>query len=315
MRLVLSSVLLGLAWFGAINIAGTIVASLMGRAAIAGGVRHASLLLSIRLLPAAASVFFVSAIFLPAHWRFEEANTRESFGLVLGAIAVVAASVLLRSVFRAIHTAWRGHRLLVAARRTATPLADCNALAVRGLRGVSLAGVLRPQILVGRDALDALSAAELDAAISHEVAHRRSRDNLKRFLLHCSPDLFGLLPIARRLEARWEAEAECQADAAAVGGDDRRGVVLASALVKVARLKSRGATIVPTPAWSAFHVPTLLEMRVRRLVGGNAIERSPNRPLWTPLAFAAPTAAVVIWLADLSYGLHLITEALVTHLP
>jgi hypothetical protein len=122
------------------------------------------------------------------------------------------------------------------------------------------------------------------------------------------------LPIARQLEACWEAEAECQADAAAVRGDDGRAVLLASALVKVARLKGRSG-IVPSAAWSAFHVPSLLEMRVRRLVGGTAIERSPNRRVWVPLALSAPTAAAVIWVAELSYGLHVITEALVTHLP
>ncbi len=90
--------------------------------------------------------------------------------------------------------------------------------------------------------------------------------------------------MARQLEERWQAEAECEADAHAVRGDGHRAVVLAAALVKVARLG--GVTAVPPiiPAWtsSAFHVPTLLEMRVRRLVSGSA-----------PRPAAAGTAAVV----------------------
>ena len=184
---------------------------------------------------------------------------------------------------------------------------------MRSVSGICLAGVLRPRVLVGSDALGALTDAELDVAISHEIAHRRSRDNVKRFLLFCAPDLLGALPIARRLEGAWAAEAEYRADAQAVRGDEDRAVSLASALVKVARLG--GTAALPERAWSAFHVPTLLEQRVRRLVGGRALAPA-SRARSPRLAIVAGAAApVLVWLADVSYTLHVVTEAMVTHLP
>ena len=129
--------------------------------------------------------------------------------------------------------------------------------------GVSFFGIWRPTILVGSEARAALTPDELDLAISHEIAHRQSLDNLKRFMMHVAPDLFGWTGVARELEERWQTEAECEADASAAGGDGQRAVLLASALVKVARLGGMGHLRSPSPAWSAFHVPTLLELRVR----------------------------------------------------
>src|SRR4029453_6407376 len=106
-------------------------------------------------------------------------------------------------------------------------------------------------------------------AISHETAHERSRDNLKRFLMYCAPDLFGWSRTARELEDAWQRQSEYFADDYAVMGDESRAVVLASALVKVAQLSRRTRGVAtPVPAWSAFHVPSLLETRVRRLVAG-----------------------------------------------
>jgi Zn-dependent protease with chaperone function len=260
-----------------------------------------------------ASTFFVYAFFLPAHLRFEEREVEESFGLVLGMLAVAGAAIVARSLWRAAHTIWLGRRLLQAARRIATRLDD-GTLALPGLPGISLAGIVRTNVLIGRDALHALSAAELDVAISHEMAHRRSRDNVKRFLMYCAPDVFGLLGVAQALERKWEAEAECLADSAAVDGDRQRAMLLASALVKVARLTYRGPMIVPPPAWSAFHVPTLLESRIRRLVDGD-LPRAPRGRIWLVMALAGSAAPVVVWLADLSYTLHAVTEAMVTRLP
>ncbi len=98
-----SVVLLGLAWFAAINI----VASCAVRGAapyvlrtLAG--RRGGLVLAIRLLPAALSTVFVVALFVPAHWRFEPADAQESFGVVLSGLAVVGAWLI-----GAVCTAWR----------------------------------------------------------------------------------------------------------------------------------------------------------------------------------------------------------------
>jgi Zn-dependent protease with chaperone function len=265
-------------------------------------------------MPALISGAFVVGLFLPAHLRFEPAAGEESFGFLLRLLAVRAAVLLTRSSWRALSAARTDYRLASEVRRAAVPL-DAGALEVRGFPGVSLAGILRPTILIGSDTLAALTPAELDAAISHEQAHRRSADNFKQFLMFCSPDLFGWSARARQLEDRWRAEAECQADARAAGGDDRRALVLASALVKVARLTRRSSVVVPSPAWSAFHLAALLETRVRRLTAGRAPADTGDSPRWGGLVLAAIGVATAAWFSDGSYALHQVTEAMVTHLP
>jgi beta-lactamase regulating signal transducer with metallopeptidase domain len=189
-------------------------------------------------------------------------------------------------------------------------------LELGGLPGVSLAGIWRPRIVIGPDARMALTPEELDLAISHEVAHRRSRDNLKRFLMYAAPDMFGWTRVAQQLEDRWQAEAECEADADAVRGDGDRAAVLASALVKVARLATGTGLHPVSPVWtsSAFHVPTLLELRVRRLLDGTLPPVAARRLGWSSVMLSMSVAAV-LWLAGFSDTLHTFTEALVTRLP
>jgi hypothetical protein len=314
MTLFISSALLGLAWFAAIGLASTAAAWVLGRLMLRAPTSSPALVLGVRLLPAAAACAFVLAIFLPAHWRFEPARTDESFGVVLGALAAFAFGLLARSAWRALRLGWREYRLSKLTERTASPL-DVGAFEVGGLPGVSLAGILRPRILVGSDALATLSPAELDVAISHELAHRRSRDNLKRCLIFCAPDVFGWTAVARRLEERWQAESECQADARAVQGEDHRAVVLASALVKVARLTQRRNGIAPSPAWSAFHVASLLETRVRRLVAGQVAVPAGMGKLWVLVALVTIVVAASVGLSDLSVALHTVTESMVANLP
>ncbi len=323
MRLLLSSALLGLVWFAVINAAATPVAWLLGRFMIGRpGPFGAGRLLTLRLLPAGLSSIFVLAVFLPAHWRFEPADSDESFGLVLGALAVIGLCLVLRASWRAVQAGLAGHRFAALVRRAATPeegdhAEDFALVVLNGLPGVSLAGIWKPRILIGSEARVALTPSELDLAVSHEIAHRRSKDNLKRFLMFCSPDLFGWTAVARQLEDRWQAEAECEADAHAVRGDGQRAVVLAAALVKVARLGCVGNLHPVAPAWtsSAFHVPTLLEMRVRRLVSGSAPPPvAAGKFGWSGAALSASIAAGA-WLLGFPDILHLITEAMVTRLP
>jgi len=312
-KLLVSSLLLGLAWFALLNVLASTVAWALAHVVLRRNVRPETLL-AVRLMPALMSATFVVAVFLPAHLRFEPAAREESFGFLLGSLAALGAVLLSRSLWRAISAAWNDYRLAAFARRGAVPL-DAGALEVRGFPGVSLAGILRPTILVGSDTVAALTPAELDAAICHEQAHRRSRDNFKRFLMFCAPDLFGWSATAREVEDRWQAEAECQADARAAGGDDRRALVLASALVKVARLTSRSTAVLPSPAWSAFHLAALLETRVRRLTAGRAPADAGSGRLWRGLLVAAVGIATAAWLSDGSYALHQVTESMVTHLP
>lgn len=321
MRLILSSVLLGLVWFTATNAVASAAAWLLGRSVIRrSGQSSASLLLAVRLLPAVASSVFVGAVFLPTHWRFEPVESEESFGVVLAAIATIGLVLSLRALGRAVRAGVAGRRLAEVARRAAS-LPDGHAAesairVVDGLPGVSLFGIWRPRILIGADARGALTPAELDLAIAHEVAHRRAKDNLKRLLICCAPDLFSWTRVARELEDRWQAAAECDADAHAVRGDSYRAVLLASALVKVARL-GRPASVpgVGSAAISsAFHVPTLLETRVRHLVSGGAPPPAGGHVVWSSATLSVGISAG-LWLLGLSGTIHSVTEAIVARLP
>jgi beta-lactamase regulating signal transducer with metallopeptidase domain len=239
---------------------------------------------------------------------------------VLAVVAATGLLLILRALGHAARAAFAGRRLAAVARRAAS-LRDGDPVerairVVDDLPGVSLFGIWRPRILIGTEARGVLTPAELDLAISHEVAHRRSKDNLKRFLIRCAPDLFFWTRVARDLEDRWQAAAECEADAHAVRGDSYRAVLLASALIKVARLgRTASAPRVGAAIASAFHVPTLLEMRVRRLVSGGAPPPAgAGRLVWSGATLSVGISAG-LWLLGFSDTLHSVTEAMVSYLP
>ena len=123
MRLLLSSLFLGVVWFAAVNAIASLIAWpfgawLLGRFRMQPPRRHgATVLLMARLLPSVASLVFVLAVFLPAHLRFEPAETDESFGLVLGGLAAVGLSLALRGAWRAGQWALAGHRFARLTRR------------------------------------------------------------------------------------------------------------------------------------------------------------------------------------------------------
>lgn len=307
-----NAILLTLAWFATINAGLSILAWGLGTIGLRR-VTRPGWLIAIRLLPAAGSAVFALCLFAPAHWRYEPRGTDESFGLGLHLLALAGAALLARA-------AWRLSRALRAAgdlrvstalpRLAAAP--DAEVYEVAGLTSISLAGVLRPRILVGDAARRVLTPREFEAAVAHEVAHGRFYDNWTRLAIACAPDLLGHSRTARAIERRWSALAECRADARAAGGDSARAAELASALIKVARL---GVSGTPPPVWSTLHDEPLLAERVQRLVSG-AVPPTP-RPagpgtsmIWT-LGLAALTAAGV-WTGG---ALHQLTETVAHLLP
>jgi hypothetical protein len=175
------------------------------------------------------------------------------------------------------------------------------------LPGIALAGIMRPRILVGEPARRLLSGDELDVALAHELAHQQTGDNLTRVLMRCAPDFLAGTRTARRLETLWAGEAECLADATAVGNSPTRAALLASALVKIGRIAVGGPQW--SPEWSTLHHPVLLEVRVRRLVAGTPVGRGSSR--WFRIAASLSAVAVVVaWSLGLPTELHWLTERL-----
>ncbi len=310
-EMVASSIVLALAWFAGLN---AIASALAAFAGLAIGRRDTTgrprLLLTIRLFPSVASLLFVGVMFLPSQWALEPRDANETFGVVLFCLASAGALLLVRSLARAIGVAAISRRAGSGTRR-ATERA--GVLEVEDLPGVSLTGILKPQILIGPQVVSELSVSELDVAIAHEVAHREALDNVARWFMLCAPDLLSGSAIARQLELSWHAAAESRADARAAKGDTTRAVHLASALIKVARLSAGWTGTIPAPSWSTLNDCSLLEVRVRRLVGGPAPAADPAASRFRLLAVGLGVLFIAIPL--FAAPLHRLTEALVAILP
>jgi beta-lactamase regulating signal transducer with metallopeptidase domain len=306
------TIVLALAWFACVNAIGTVLArslasALRGRSASS----RPWVLLAVRLLPASVSILFVGAMFLPAQWALEPRDTPETMGLALYAIAIVGAALLLRSARRIASVARAGDFVMSGARRH--PCDRAHTYEVDTVPGVSLAGVVRPRILIGGDVTKQLSHDELDVAIAHEIAHRDAFDNLARWCMHCAPDFLFGSAVASQLEQAWHVAAESRADARAIGGNSTRAVHLASALIKVARLSAVHSDRVSVPAWSTLNDSELLEWRVHRLLSGPL----PQSDACQGPGSLATTVAVCLLIAApvLAESVHRLTETVVAFVP
>jgi len=325
---VLFATVLALAWFATVNTATSVAAAALGwvleptlrtvRPAAA-----ARVFFVVRVLPGVVSLFFTIALFLPAHWRLEPTNADESAGYCLLMLATIGAAILAATAWRATAaaraTGWVGR---VWARRGARRAIEADGVPVYGLPDaapvVSLVGIFRPRLFVATQVLDALTADELDVSVAHELAHLDTRDNLKRVLVACAPDLLSVVGLSRRVEDRWRASLEFAADARAVGNDQARALSLVSALVKVARLSpAPRATRVPMIVGSYFYEGALLAARVDRLLKVDTWRQQSFAavPVWpVSLAGLGLLAALLpshpVWLT-----VHTVTEGLIRVLP
>jgi hypothetical protein len=317
MTLLVSTLVLTLAWFSALNIVSSLMVWL-----IAGGLRRgqsfvrpsAQWLFALRLAPFLISSVFAIGVFLPVHLMYEGREGSEYFGALLWSGALLAVGLIGGSAVRVV-LALRGYGRL---RRTwGRPVGGrCPIVSDCEILGISLAGILRPTIVVGRRVREALTREELDVALAHEVAHWQSWDNVKRFAMFASPDVLRFTRAAADLERGWCAEAECLADARAVDGDASLAVNLASALVKVARLATaRSEAFLAGPLWSAFHQEGLLELRIRRLVDGPIVAPRSSWLLLVGSTAATLGTIALAYLADVPRAVHFLTEGLVQLLP
>lgn len=325
MRELVFLLLLALAWFAFVDLALSAVMAaagpLVARAASRlRPSRAAAALLTLRLLPGAVALLFILVLFLPAQWRFEPKDAEESAGYTLVALGVFGALTLGLAARRALRDGKATRRLergwLARARPAA--ISAAGGLPVYCLPDatpiVSMTGLRRGRVFVSRPVIDALGEDELDASLAHERAHHQAHDNLKRLLVACSPDLLGLWPGGREIERRWREAVEFAADARAASGSEGRGLVLASALLKVARMTPAPG---PQAAVVGFYDGAPIWDRISRLLAPEIGEEPAPRlgRAWSVslCAVTLGTAAVAaegVWL-----GVHLATEGLVRLLP
>lgn len=229
----------------------------------------ARIALASRLLPFALASAFVAFLCIPSYLRLELNPAAERVSSVCALAGFLGCAVwcisLLRG-FRAILSSARHNRLCASAGESISlPGAPSPVLVLESQAPLlAMSGLLRPQFLVSRNILAALSPEEFEAAMRHEHAHRLSRDNMKRFLFLLAPDAFPFFRPLLALESNWSRFTEWAADDQAAAGDSHRALSLAAALVRVAQIGS--APRLPVLSTSLLSCDRDLSQRVHRLL-------------------------------------------------
>lgn len=284
--------------------------------------RFPGTLFALRVLPFAFALLITTALALPSFLLLEPTNTTElvSPRLVLLAMMGAALSILAAVRFLGVvaATSQTTRRWMRSASCVSMPGLPGSLYVVDGEPGLfAVTGIFRPRVFVGLETFQALSQAEFDAAVRHELAHVQARDNLRQLIMKITrPLFFGNLQ--RRIESLWSVSAELAADQAAL----RSGVSaldLAAALVRVARLAQSPTS--PTTQLAASHlIPQdshgAIALRVSRLSaliqdGETQLESARGGlPLW-PAAVLAVVLAYAFFLRSLLPAAHKVIEIIV----
>jgi Zn-dependent protease with chaperone function len=225
------------------------------------GIQLARQLFAVRIFPLAASALLTVAFALPAFFLLEPGAIDEDMGtLVFG---VCTLSILGAGIFRVWTARADASRMIADWLEGAHALeADGRPWQIKpGLPPLLLYGVFAPRVLVSETAVSLLTPNELRVAVRHEIGHLRSRDNLKKLILHGAP-----FPGMAGLERTWQAAVEFAADEAAVSTSED-AIDLAAALIKLCDL----APLQDAPAFTTglMDLAALVKVRVERLLGWN----------------------------------------------
>jgi Zn-dependent protease with chaperone function len=236
--------------------------------------QSASSLFALRIFPLAAAAFVTLIFAVPAFFLLE-GGMDEDFGTLFfslgtlllfgaGCIRILAAQLGASRVL----TEWLAESKFL----NLSPLAStCSAKYCAP--PLLLYGIRAPKVLVSESAIALLNPEELGVAIQHEVGHLRSRDNLKKLIMH------GIsFPGMSSLERAWQEAAEFAADEAAVSSSDE-ALNLAAALIKLCRV----APTQVTPAFTTglVELTALVDLRVRRLLAWNGAPLPTRRIFWS----------------------------------
>ena len=278
-------------------------------------------LFALRMLPLALAAVVVLGFCLPSYLLLEGQAGGEQVGSPCIAIALLGAAMCVASIARMAKTAWRSAQLgrdwSNGGIETAVGAEHAVATVVQQQAPVlAVAGIIRPRLIVSSSVLQALSSEELNAALRHERAHRIWRDNFKRLLFVAAPRPLGLSRGLRAIEEQWSKFSEWAADDHAAANDSHRALLLATALIRFAKL----GLPVPQPAIvSSFVDSSDLAERVERLLREAPLPLKPvdgragklRHVLASAAAFATCSlVAVMLWPASLS-AVHQLLERLI----
>jgi beta-lactamase regulating signal transducer with metallopeptidase domain len=188
-------------------------------------------LFTLRVIPFAISAAVSLFLAMPSFLLLEGHSLDEDLGtFALGACALL---ILGTGIYRMLAAERRTRQVVSACLESAIslehgPVIPAVVLA-RSITPLMLVGVRTPRILISASACKILNDGELRAAVRHETAHSRSRDNLKKAILNCLP-----FPGMASLEEAWREASELAADDGAVSSR-AEALDLAAALIKLAR--------------------------------------------------------------------------------
>ena len=273
--------------------------------------RIADMLFVLRMFPLASAALITAAFTVPSFVLLEPRAIDEPIGAVPLTLGICGASLAIFGLVNAAAAMIRASRAISTWTAEAQPVEPAAPLPVLRISRVTPAmtavGILRPKVLVSSAAEVVLSGEELHAALNHEVAHARRRDNLKKLFL-----CFVAFPGMRSLELAWLETTEMAADDAAVSSAGE-ALDLASALIKLSRLGPVEAPVNLTAA--IVHNPaSIMNTRVERLICWTEARRVPDRggSLWYGVAAAAAAVALFAFTySQLLTRVHTATEWLV----
>jgi Zn-dependent protease with chaperone function len=242
-------------------------------------VSRARLLFSLRTLPALLAFLSVALLLVPAYLAYEPRHSAETVSFKLGLLALISATGIAVSIYRAIAT----HR--ATANLTADWLRQGKTVQINGIDIaayqiehtfplIAIVGFLRPRLFIASQVLEILTPEEVSAALAHENGHLAARDNLKCGLMQACRDALLIIPSGRLLDRAWSEASEEAADENAARQGNGVALDLASALVKIARNIPPGAR--PTMPAGVFLLGDEetkgIKSRVRRLIALAATE-------------------------------------------
>ncbi len=278
----------------------------------------ARMLFALRLFPGAFSLLLVAGFCVPSYLRLEPEQATEPAGLVCLAAALCGIWTWGEAIFLGIRALLESRQYIRRCTRLGharTFRGDVEPICVldEAATPIAIAGLIRPTFIASRRVIRALSSEQLSAALSHERAHWAAHDNFKRLLVRLAPRILPGAHGFRRLESAWSKFMEWAADDRAVAGDPARSVVLASTLVRVARISSARQ---PSPLVSSLLADGQdLSARVNRLL---CTPRQNEKTSLDSTAFAvcATAASAAVVTAAIAYpaalkAVHSLLEALI----
>ncbi|HZW51061.1 MAG TPA: M48 family metalloprotease [Rudaea sp.] len=276
-----------------------------------------------RILPPGIALAFVAGVCVPSYLRYESNLAGEEVGFVCMALAVLGFLVWAFALARGLRAAIHSLQFERLCRRTGSTMRlagePSQMLVVEAPHAFLVqSGVLRPRIVISQPLLAGLSGAELDAALRHERAHWAFRDNGKRLLFAFLPEILPVGQAYGAIERAWAKVTERAADDLASASGPQEALLLAAALVRLARL--RGDTGMSTPlARASSSLAGLadddLRGRIERLLapGPAASVREPayTRILWGAAGVLAAGALALLASPALLSSVHEVLERLV----